>query len=160
MSLFCPTHAHRPGKEKRMRSRFAACIRAPPAPLWGAGAPTRERVKRDFAGKKWGRRDRALTTLTGAAAMPAKKGTGATRRSVVKPAHPFGVPRRFAVPSAGFDNAALCGVGKVSGRRASRQVSTACGASNKGQRRGGICYASISRLIDSSNVIDFRLVQS
>jgi len=54
------------------------------------------------------------------------------RRSAINPAHPYGVPRRFAVPSAGFDSAALCGLLKLSGRRASRQVSTACGASNKG----------------------------
>jgi len=57
--------------------------------------------------------------------------------SAFNPARPCGAPRRFAVPTAGFERAALCGLAKIVGTKgvtlpALCAVSTACGASNKG----------------------------
>ena len=96
-----------------MRSRFAAYVRAPSAPLRGAGAPTRKSASR----KRLGEEEVAAERLrlnnfdldSGKDSSDRDEGS-ATRRNAINPAHPYGVPRRFAVPSAGFDSAALCGV--------------------------------------------------
>ena len=120
--------------KERMRSRFAAfsaCANCAPS---GRG-----RTDAQGASKKGAWRGRGVAARSRLNDFEPDSGKGgsaedagsATRRDAINPAHPCGFPRRFAVPSAGFDYAALCGVLKLSGRRASRQVSTACGASNK-----------------------------
>ena len=66
-------------------------------------------------------------------ARPSEEGEGVPHGAAwSSPLTPSGFRAASRCLRQAFDNAALCGVGEVLGRRASRQVSTACGASNKG----------------------------